>query len=270
VAKYPSQNKAAQSLKGTSSGTISTVLSGKWDMISEDMWRKIDAQIGGPSQDGWQIVETKAYTELTTMMGDAQMERNITWMVGEAGCGKSTAARCYAQDHREVFYVLCDEDMKKSDFMRETAQAVGIRIDGYRIRTLMGMIVDAIIQMDSPLLIFDEADKLKDDVFHYFINFSNRLEERCGIIFLSTSYIEQRMKRGLRCGKKGYKEIESRIGRKFFELEETNGTDIYSICRANGLTEEKQIEDVMRDAEKYDNDLRRVKKAVHRVKKMND
>ncbi len=39
VSKYPSQNKAAQSLTGISSATLSTLLQGKWENISDDMWR---------------------------------------------------------------------------------------------------------------------------------------------------------------------------------------------------------------------------------------
>ena len=91
-------------------------------------------------------------------------------MTGEAGCGKSTTARVYLQEHKEVFYILCSEDMKKGDFVREIARTVGIRTEGYNIREVWGLILDDIIQMDAPLLVFDEADKLTEPVFHYFIS----------------------------------------------------------------------------------------------------
>jgi len=73
---------------------------------------------------------------------------------------------------------------------------------------------------------------------------------------------------GLRHNKKGYNEIHSRIGRKFFCLDQTSANDVYAICQANGLTEKRQINEVIRDAEQCDFDLRRVKKSVHRVKRM--
>lgn len=41
VAKYPSQTKAASSLKNTSVGTISNILNGKYDNISDEMFRNI-------------------------------------------------------------------------------------------------------------------------------------------------------------------------------------------------------------------------------------
>lgn len=266
--KYPSQRKAAASLTGTSSTTISAIIKEQYDVVSDEMFRKIADQLSGIKVSGWQLVETKAYQEIDYAMSDAQAECNVTWVVGDAGCGKTTAANVYVGKHKEVFYVLCDEDMKKSDFIRETARTIGLRTDGYSVRNVLNSIVNALIQMDQPLLIFDEADKLTDNVFHYFINLYNRLEDKCGIIFLSTSYIERRMKNGLRYNKKGYNEIHSRIGRKFFELEETSANDIYSICIANGLSDSGQIKEVTKDSQDYNFDLRRVKKAIHRVKRM--
>ena len=269
VAKYPSQNKAAASLNGTSAGTVSTILSGAWDKISDEMWRKIAAQVHAFVDSGeWKTVETAALQEMVYAMEDAQQWKNVTWVVGEAGCDKTTAARLYEEEHREVFYILCSEDMRRSDFVRTIARKVGIRTDGMSIRDMLDAVTGSLVQMDAPLLLFDEADKLIESVFHYFIDLYNRLEDKCGMVFFSTSYIRRRMKTGLQYDKKGYNEIHSRIGRKFFELEPTGPRDVYAVCVANGLCDRKQIAEVVQDSEKYDFDLRRVKKAVHRVKRM--
>lgn len=271
VAKYPSQNKAAGSLKNTSVGTISSIMNGKYENISDDMFRKIASQVGsGKVETGWQIVETSAYQEISYVLDDAQRWRNVTWVVGEAGCGKTTTARLYTEEHKEVFYILCSEDMKKGDFVREIAQKVGIKTDGHNIREIWGLILDDVIQMDAPLLIFDEADKLTEPVFHYFISMYNKLEDKSGIVFLSTDYIKKRINLGLRHQKPGYKEFFSRMGRKYFELEETTAGDVYSICVANGVQDKKKIEEVIRDAEPCDFDLRCVKKAIHRAKRMGE
>lgn len=269
VAKYPSQNKAAASLNGTSAGTVSTILSGAWDKISDEMWRKIAAQVHAFVDSGeWKTVETAALQEMVYAMEDARQWKNVTWVVGEAGCGKTTAARLYEEEHREVFYILCSEDMRRSDFVRTIARKVGIRTDGMSIRDMLDAVTGSLVQMDAPLLLFDEADKLIESVFHYFIDLYNRLEDKCGMVFFSTSYIRRRMKTGLQYDKKGYNEIHSRIGRKFFELEPTGPRDVYAVCVANGLCDREQIAEVVQDSEKYDFDLRRVKKAVHRVKRM--
>ena len=268
VAKYPSQNKAAASLEGTSAATLSAILQGKWELISDDMWRKIASQVGTTDQDEWRTVETAVAKEMAYMMDDAQRWKNVTWVVGEAGCGKTTSARLYEKEHREAFYILCSEDMRRGDFVRDMARRIGIRTDGMSIRDMLDAVTGALVRMDSPVLLFDEADKLNERVFHYFIDLYNRLEDKCGIVFFSTSYIKRRIKTGLRYDKKGYNEIHSRIGRKFFDLEPTGPADVYAVCAANGLKDRKAIAEVVSDAEQYDFDLRRVKKAVHRARRM--
>ena len=268
VAKFPSQNKAAQSLTGTSSATVSSILQGKWENISDDMWRNLASQLGTGTGGDWQVVETKAFQEMTLVMNDAQAVKNVTWIVGEAGCGKTTTAKLYATEHSEVFYILCSEDMKKSDFVREIARRIGQRTEGYSVRELLERIIDDLIQMQAPLLLFDEADKLPERVFHYFIDLYNRLEDKCGIVFFSTSYIKRRMAMGLRYNKCGYNEIHSRIGRKFYELERTAAHDVYAVCMANGVTDKGHISKVVKDSEEYEFDLRRVKKSIHRMKLM--
>ena len=74
------------------------------------MFRNVASQVGGVSATGWQIVGTGYYQEITAVLSDAQRWRNVTWVTGEAGCGKSTTARVYLQEHKEVFYILCSED----------------------------------------------------------------------------------------------------------------------------------------------------------------
>ena len=118
------------------------------------------------------------------------------------------------------------------------------------------------------LLVFDEADKLTEPVFHYFISLYNKLEEKCGVVFLSTDYIAKRISNGLRYQKPGYKEFYSRIGRKFYELEPTDVNDVFAICSANGVTDRKDIDKVIKEASTCDFDLRRVRKSIHKVKRM--
>ena len=270
VAKYPSQNKAAQSLRGISAATLSAILGGKWENISADMWRNLQAQVGDMGQAEWQTAETTASQEMRFALEDAQRWKNVTWVVGEAGCGKATTARQYEAEHSEVFYILCSEDMRRGDFIRDIARRIGIRTDGQTLRDSLDAITSALVQMEHPLLVFDEADKLNERVFHYFIDLYNRLEERCGIVFFSTAYIKRRMRNGLRYDKKGYNEIDSRIGRKFFELEPTRPNDVYAVCTLNGVTDKDRISEIIRETEECGFDLRRVKKAVHRARRMRE
>lgn len=264
---YPTLNRAAESLQGVSSATVSQLCNGKYELISDEMFVRIATQIGF-AFDSWNLHEGKTFKEITFTLSDAQAYKNVTWIVGDAGCGKTTAAIEYRRTHRNVFYILCSEDMRRSDFVREIAKQVGAPTDTTNLRDMLENAISMISFLGNPLLVFDEGDKLTDSVFNYFISIYNRLEGHSGIVFLSTDYIKRRMEAGLRYNKKGYKEINSRIGRRFFDVSPTEQNDIYAICQANNLTDRADIEEVLKDARRSDNDLRRVKRCIHRQKRI--
>lgn len=264
---YPTLNRAAESLQGVSSATVSQLCNGKYELISDEMFVRIATQIGF-AFDSWNLHEGKTFKEITFTLSDAQAYKNVTWIVGDAGCGKTTAAIEYRRTHRNVFYILCSEDMRRSDFVREIAKQVGAPTDTTNLRDMLENAISMIPFLGNPLLVFDEGDKLTDSVFNYFISIYNRLEGHAGIVFLSTDYIKRRMDAGLRYNKKGYKEINSRIGRRFFDVSPTEENDIYAICQANNLTDRADIEEVLKDAKRSDNDLRRVKRCIHRQKRI--
>ncbi len=266
---YPSRNRAAETLQGVSAATVSQLAAGKYELVSDDMLTRIAVQIGF-SFDSWQLHEGKTFREITYALTDAQSYKNVTWVVGDAGCGKTTAAIEYRRTHRNVFYILCSEDMRRGDFVREIAKQVGAPTDSTNLRDILDHAIAMIAFLQNPLLIFDEGDKLTDSVFNYFISIYNRLEGHSGIIFLSTDYIKRRLESGLRYNKKGYKEINSRIGRRFYEVSATEQNDIYAICQANSLTDRNDIEHVIMDARRSENDLRRVKRVIHARKRMNE
>ena len=264
---YPSQNRASESLTGVSAATVSQICNSKYASISDDMFSRVAVQIGY-SLECWTLTENDTFGRITFAMADAQAYKNTTWVVGDAGCGKTTAAIEYRRTHRNVFYILCSEDMKKSDFVREIAKQVGAPVDGTNLRDVLEYAISMIAFLSNPLIIFDEGDKLTDSVFSYFISIYNRLENKAGIIFLSTDYIKRRVENGLRYNKKGYKEINSRIGRKFFDVNVATEQDVYAICRANGLTDLAEIKRVQREAAQGEYDLHRVKRVVHACKRI--
>ena len=128
VAKYPSQAKAVNSLTGVSVGTISVILNGKFDGVSDEMFARIRAQVAPVGASDWNLCETTAFRELSAIFEDARQNKNVAWIVGSAGIGKSTAARAYAASHENVFHICCSEDMQRGDFIRELAQKIGIKL----------------------------------------------------------------------------------------------------------------------------------------------
>ena len=255
-----SQNKAAASLNGVSSATISKILSGQWSTIADDMWRSIAGQIGaGKTAEGWQLVPTRAYQAMTFTLENAQRDSLVMAVIGEAGSGKTEAIKTYTAGGRNVYHLVCSEYWNRRTFMAKVLQSMGVTYSGNTVADMMDTIVDTLKRKEAPLIVLDEADKLSDQVLYFFISLYNQLEERCGIIMTATRYLKARIEKGLRLNRKGYAEIYSRIGRKFVELPLHNSEDVAAVCAANGVTDAKTINCIVDEA---DGDLRRVKRSV--------
>lgn len=265
-----SQNKAATQL-GVAPATLSAIRSGKWEAISDDMWSTIAHGIGiMRTAVEWNIsTATQAYQHISYILADAQQNAMAYWLTGEAGCGKTTTARQYAMTHRGVFYIQCSIDMKRSHFVTAVATAIGIRTTSHYPYEIWEDITQELTRMEQPpVLIFDEADKLSDSVFQYFIDLYNKTYGQCGIVWMSTDSIKVRFDRGLKWSRQGYKEIFSRIGQKFNDLPATTVQDVVAVCHANGVTDRPAVEEIATQTQQSGFDMRHVKKQIHKYYKV--
>ncbi len=252
------QNKAANSIKGVSAGTLSQMQNGNWEHISDEMWRKVAKAIGFGGK-RWNTAETATYKQVHFALEAAQEEARVMSLTAPAGSGKTYAAKEYEASHKNVYRLMCDEFWSKNDFVEELLRVMGEKADGLTKRERLRLACDVLSRKEQPLLIFDEFDKLGDNVWSFFITLYNRLEEQCGMVLLSTDYIEKRMRMGLKYQRKGYPEIFSRLGSRFVGLDRADYGDVKAVCEANGVTDEVVIEDIARSAE---GDLRRVRQLV--------
>lgn len=261
-ARYESQNQAARSLNGVSAATITQIMQGKYDTISDKMLRNIASQIRSVSS-GWVTVETEAYKMLTQLLNDAHEYSNVFAVCGESGTGKTFTLQHYTEMHKRAYLLQCNEFWNRRMFMQELLKAMGRDSGGYTAGEMIGEAIRHLKTQEYPLLLLDEADKLNDQVMYFFITLYNQLEGHCGIVLCATDYLKKRIERGMKLNKKGYKEIYSRVGRKFIELPGVTSADIVSICLNNGIKDRQLIKDVIKDSEW---DLRRVKRKIHALK----
>lgn len=263
VERKGSQKKAANSLDGVSSATINKMLNGTdWESISEEMWRSVAQQTRTKSE-GWQLADTSVHREMTMLLTRAQQDALVAGVIGAAGSGKTETCREYADEHRNVYHITCGEHWNRRTFVSKVLKSMGANVAGYTINDMMEEVVDALSRADNPILILDEADKLSDQVLYFFITLYNQLEGRCGIVLCGTQYLKARIARGVRLGKKGFEEILSRLGRRFFELAEIGEEDVALVCVANGIESDAKIRKITKESE---SDLRRVKRSVWAAK----
>lgn len=256
-----SQNKAAKSI-GVSTATVTQVLNDNWELISDNMWRLIGAKINYSSS-SWVAVQTRDFLTINSLLRDAQLNSNVFAVTGNAGSGKSFALKEYAALNERVYLILCNEYFNRKHFLAELLTAMGSDSAGYTVSDMMADIVRILKRQDRPLIIIDEADKLPDQVLYFFITLYNQLEDHCGIVLCATSHLEKRISNGVKLNRKGYREIYSRIGRRFIRLHGVGFTDVIAVCKANDVEDQKAIKEIFDDSEE---DLRRVKRKIHAYK----
>lgn len=257
LAVKTSQNKVAKQA-GVSSATISQIINGNWELIAAEMWRKIQVNLRLDAQ--WQIAETTNLRLITQLLEAAQVRHLAFGISFEAGAGKSAAYRRYARKYNNVIYIECKNYWSKKSYVQNLVTASGLSPEG-TTEELIEQFIDQVKSQASPLIIIDQFDKLKDASMDLFMDFYNELESHCGFVLSGVPALEKRIKRGVQRDKIGYRELFSRIGRKFIKLDELKLEDVRAVCNANGLFDEDEIKMIKSSCE---GDLRRVRKEVER------
>ncbi|MDY3351893.1 ATP-binding protein [Riemerella anatipestifer] len=265
---------------GVSEGTISQMRNGNWELIKDTMWQKVAQALGCISNE-WQLAETLNFKMITNVLNDAKNANLFMAISYKAGSGKTATLSHYAKLNNEnfVFYIQAREWAKR-EFLKELCQTLGIKEEkGYTSVDKLGMKVIRFFTERKgkyPLLIVDEADKLKPSALRWFITLYNELEDEMGLIIAGTENLEKTIKQGVRYNKLGFDEIDSRFGRKFINnLIGARLQDVEAICVANGISDRPTIKKIFDECEpssimvqkqsiKVVEDLRRLKRVVKR------
>jgi DNA transposition AAA+ family ATPase len=253
-----SQVKAAKAI-GVSSATVNQLLNDNWELISDQMWRHIAAQINFVKSP-YVIAETRGYRRMYSLLQESQSTPLVIAVVGSAGCGKTAAIKSYCEQNKNAYHLCCSEYWNRKQFLVELLQCMGESYIGLTVANMVDDIVKVLKKKNRPLIVLDECDKLSDQVLYFFITLYNKLEDHAGIVLCSTDYFRRRIEFGVRVARKGYQEIYSRIGRRFIPIQMPSAGDINAICVANDVNDEQEIQTIIEKAER---DLRSVKVQIH-------
>lgn len=253
-----SQNQVAANMPGVSAATLSQMRNHKWELIADDMWRKVAKYVGVAANE-WNYAETRNSKDLLQFFTESQQFALVMAITGKAGSGKSETAKKYESENKNAFLLSCNEYWDKRWFLREMLAKMGKDHAGLTLPEMMHKAVLLLKSVESPIIILDEADKLADNVLLFFITLYNALENHCGIVLMATHFLEKRIRRGVAMEKKGYREIYSRVGLRFIELEGTSYNDVEKICVANGIEDSSIIRTISKDC---DGDVRRVRRLI--------
>lgn len=203
---------------------------------------------------------TTNYKTVKTVFDDAKSEGMWFCISSPAGSGKSeTIEDLYSNDTTGSVKMITAEQWHARQFLCKLVERLygitsldkgdhrGRRWDetgtAYKNTSyFLDLIVTYFNSCENPILVIDEADKLRDSALCMLIPLFNRTQDRLAVILSGTDALQKRIRSGVRHSKTGYDEIESRFGRNYIVLRGSSYADVAAICKANGITNDESIE----------------------------
>lgn len=251
--------KQVASKAQASTATISQIVAGNWQLISDPMWRKVQSNLRIDLR--WKVAETNNLKEMYHYCESSQKHALAICISDSAGKGKSNGYKFYDRLNKNVVHLECKSSWTKKSFVSQLLISMGLQPNG-TTEEMLDQFNEQIKKVHAPLLILDQADKLKDPQLDLFMEFYNDHEGHLGIILSGVKALEKRIERGRQRNRIGYDELYSRIGSRFISLDPVGMADVDAICEVNGVTEEADKRAIYHSC---GGDLRRVRREIQKI-----
>jgi type II secretory pathway predicted ATPase ExeA len=253
IARLGSQTEVAKKI-GINVGTLSTWLRGIYGADTEKMDARIAAALEYRPKNWVTVPGIANYRHIEMIVSDAKDNHLWSAISNKAGSGKTeTLEDIYNRDRTgSVLFIQAEEWTAHQFLDRLAVKLAGPPKNGrYRnISELTDIVVSYICELDAPALLIDEADKLRPSALRSLIPIYNRTRGHLGCILAGTENLEKEIKTGVRCNKKGYDELDSRLGRTYLRLQGASEKDVCAICEANGVTDAAAKAEIWNQLEK--------------------
>lgn len=260
LAQKTSQNHMAKLLE-VSTALVSQVINNNWKLISNEMWRIIEAKLFIDTN--WNTVETTNFKILRSLLKSSQ-DLGISIGISDTpGKSKSETYKYFWKENiGQNIYVQCKNSWTKKSYLKNLLVASGQESYG-KTEELLERFINHLRSIENPSVTLDQFDKLKDAQLDLFMDLYNDLNGKCGFVVSGVKALEKRILKGVQRDKIGYAEFYSRIGKKFIQLDHITYNDVALICKANGVQDNDEILFIYENCE---DDLRRVRRDIDKYK----
>lgn len=224
-------------LCGCSSATISQLENGNLESIAEEMMRKIWNRVKSAAQ-AKQVFQTKAFRTCQSAMTAAKNNQLMIGIVADTGVGKTVALEAYAR-RQEVFLVTVEKAWTAKQFFENILREMGISFQG-GLSALIDRIADELNVMKSPLLVIDEAGKIKHQIFIHLQSLRDKTEDSAGMVLAGMDYFKANLVKFSVKEKEGYAEFYRRV-QLWQQLDYLSRKEIEDICAHHGITGKENV-----------------------------
>lgn len=252
VDKDLSQRNAGKRLN-ISAATISQIINGNWEKISDVMWRSLSACL---RSNPWPTRQTANFNRCIATMQDAQDNHRLSVIHGFAGAGKTTAMEQFSRKEPYAYYVLCSTTMSQKDFLKAMLRQMGALETGLT-HDLLERLCSELKKCPNPVLLLDDVPKLRTNVFIVIQSIWDKIMNYGGIVISGTDYLLKQMEAAIRKQKLGAEEMLGRM-EVWQDMERPSYTMVRIMCEDSGINDP----DAIRFVHKHRKDYRAIRNTI--------
>jgi len=181
--------------------------------------------------------------------------------MGDAGVGKTTAVRAYAERYGGdgVILVTANSVYSTRALLVDLAAELGIEYSRYR---LSGDILKGIMDRAPEQIIVDEADQLRTRALEVLRTIYDKTG--CSIVMVGLPRLLLYLVRGAEL-KENLAQLYSRVGLKLDSVPLLNLEELKAVCKDQGITNQSAQQEIFRQS---GGNFRKVQKLVKRIVRM--
>lgn len=189
------------------------------------------------------IIESSNFRTVIGACQDTLRYSRMTAIIGEPGFGKTKALEYFANNNKNVYYIVVKKSMTPKSLYNTILQTAGWS-NAYKESTLYHIIESIgyyLSQSTSKnLLIIDEAGKLSHRNLLYLHDLRDSVLKNTGIIIAGPKYFQTTLLSLEKKRIEGIQELMRRIN-IWIELQETLAAEKREICKIYGITDSSLI-----------------------------
>ena len=195
----------------------STVNAGKQHVEIADKWYEMLANFVGFKlvKTYWETVETPQMLRTLATLQDAKDFAYTNVLIGETGCGKTYIAELFSRKHPiDLFLITVGQSDNIGDLFDKVLEKIKIpsaKTKSKKMRDIVAHLKALKLEGHKPMLIFDEAEYMKQPALCAMKELYDNLNGICSIVMIGTDQLIKNIERLKKRNKDGIPQLYRRI-----------------------------------------------------------
>lgn len=163
----------------------------------------------------WEVVPTAQMQRILATLEDAKEFGYTNVVIGETGCGKTFVSNLFAKNNPvDLFLITVGSSDNISDLLDKLIDALKIgseKSKGKKIRAIVAKLRDIKFNGHKPMIIFDEAEYMKQPALCAMKELYDNLNGICSIVLMGTDQLTRNLDKLRKKNKEGIPQLYRRI-----------------------------------------------------------